>query len=161
MLCNSLLSLFWIFFYKPIPKLNRRIKSLPVLQKNTTSDSRSKKPFITVTIQSWLNETGQPGWAGLSFSTEIWGIRINSVKIWFAITRKIFSPFYRDFSNNCPGSKETGLKIFHVIGLSGWLGRIRVAGMHNSIFFFCLLWKVLKNKIWKLENPDKMLLLWL
>ena len=64
----------------------------------------------------------------ISISNEIPAVRMKSVKIWLAITWRNFSPVSRDLGNNRPGSRQTGLIIFHIIAQQGWPG-LAVAGI--------------------------------
>ena len=49
-----------------------------------------------------------------AFSTEIPAIRINSVKIWLAITWKVFRPVYLNLGNNRSGPRHAGLKVIRL-----------------------------------------------
>ena len=63
---------------------------------------------------------------------------MKSVKIWFAITGKIFSPVCRDLGTNRWGSRQTGMKIFHIIAQQGTLG-LTVAGKIKLFVHFFII----------------------
>ena len=76
------------------------------------------------TIRGRLHEAGWPGeadWLGLPGSRHV----CETLKINFAITWKNLSPASWDPGIAMPGSRLAGLKIYHVIAISG---PARVAG---------------------------------